>query len=388
MVTGRARILLGCLLAIVVIARGEAHKTTIISKYTYNDDVFPILRERCGRCHVAGGVAPMSLLTYKDAFPWAESIRGELIAGHMPPWNADDGVGRFRNRPAMAAREIDTVLTWATDGTPVGSPLHEPPPSAVSREWPMGAPGLVLPLPAAYEMPADTSDEVREFTLGTSFPESRLVRAVDLLPGTPAIVRNATVALKAQPETILAVWLPGEDPVPTAMGTAFALPAGAELLVRIHYKKSYTYEGQAMTDRSSVGLYFATGPATPLRTWVVGPAGARSERVTFDRSVDEDLEALAIHADPSLTNARFEVDVVAADGKRTPVIRFAARPDWTRRYWFEPPLALARGSRVEVVAAINGADGLVLPTAVPTPPQSDGSVMRLSLDVVPARAAR
>ena len=54
--------------------RGEAHKP-ITSKYTYNDDVFPIVRDRCGRCHIAGGVAPMSLMTYKDAFPWAESIR-------------------------------------------------------------------------------------------------------------------------------------------------------------------------------------------------------------------------------------------------------------------------------------------------------------------------
>ena len=65
--------------------KGDAHKP-ITSPYTYNDDVFPILRDRCGRCHVPGGVAPMSLMTYKDAYPWGESIRTELIAGHMPPW--------------------------------------------------------------------------------------------------------------------------------------------------------------------------------------------------------------------------------------------------------------------------------------------------------------
>ncbi len=54
--------------------RGEAHKA-ITSKYTYNDDVFPIVRAKCGNCHVDGGVAPMSLMTYEEAFPWAESIR-------------------------------------------------------------------------------------------------------------------------------------------------------------------------------------------------------------------------------------------------------------------------------------------------------------------------
>ena len=70
------------LLAVIVIAaeRGEAHKP-ITSPYTYNEEVFPILRERCGHCHVAGGVAPMSLMTFTDAFPWGESIRTELVAG-------------------------------------------------------------------------------------------------------------------------------------------------------------------------------------------------------------------------------------------------------------------------------------------------------------------
>ena len=76
----------------LAIQPGEAHKA-ITSKYTYNDDVFPILRDRCASCHVPGGVAPMSLMTYDDAFPWAESIRAELVAAHMPPWNADEGYG-------------------------------------------------------------------------------------------------------------------------------------------------------------------------------------------------------------------------------------------------------------------------------------------------------
>ena len=99
---------------------GEAHKA-ITSKYTYNDDVFPILRDRCSRCHVTGGVAPMSLMTYDDAFPWAESIRAELVAGHMPPWNADEGFGNLKRAHTLSPKEIDVVLTWATGGNPRGA---------------------------------------------------------------------------------------------------------------------------------------------------------------------------------------------------------------------------------------------------------------------------
>ncbi len=52
-----------CLVAVLLLALPvDAHKG-ITSKYNYNEDVFPILNQRCGKCHVAGGVAPMSLLS-------------------------------------------------------------------------------------------------------------------------------------------------------------------------------------------------------------------------------------------------------------------------------------------------------------------------------------
>jgi hypothetical protein len=35
------------------------------------------------------------------------------------------------------------------------------------------------------------------------------------------------------------------------------LPPGADLIATIHYKKTWKYEGQALTDQSSLGLYLA-----------------------------------------------------------------------------------------------------------------------------------
>src|SRR5881396_2492875 len=82
------------------VERGEAHNP-FRSKYSYNDDIFPIVRDRCGRCHVPDGVAPMSLVTYRDAFAWGESLRSEIMANHMPPWHAQEGSIRFKNAPAI-----------------------------------------------------------------------------------------------------------------------------------------------------------------------------------------------------------------------------------------------------------------------------------------------
>ena len=42
---------------------------------TFTKDVAPILQRSCQNCHRPGAIAPMSLLTYDDARPWARSIR-------------------------------------------------------------------------------------------------------------------------------------------------------------------------------------------------------------------------------------------------------------------------------------------------------------------------
>ena len=64
----------------------------ITSKYNYNEHVFPIFRDRCARCHYQGGPTPMSLTTYQDALPWAESMREQLVGEKMPPWYATQGL--------------------------------------------------------------------------------------------------------------------------------------------------------------------------------------------------------------------------------------------------------------------------------------------------------
>src|SRR5215207_4555672 len=126
---------------------GEAHKP-ITSPYTFNDDVFPIVKEKCGSCHVSGGIAPMSLLTHAEAVPWGESLRAELMAGHMPPWPIDSPPTRYRNVQPLTARELNVLMTWASGGTPTGSADKSPPGATRDARWPLGTPDLVLPLPS------------------------------------------------------------------------------------------------------------------------------------------------------------------------------------------------------------------------------------------------
>jgi len=371
---------------------GSAHKP-ITSPYTYNDDVYPILRDRCGTCHVSGGVAPMSLMTHADAVPWGESIRTEILAGHMPPATVDEAPTRFRNAPGLSPREMNLLLTWVTGGTPIGSPDKDPQPMTRAAAWPLGQPDVTLQLPTESVVGPDERERTVEYIVPTGTTERRWLRAVDLLPGTAAMVRAATIALRAPAsaaegtERMLALWLPGEDPVALDAGFGFELPASAELVVRVLYRKTWEYERKELRDRSTVGLYFATAPATGVQALRLAPdytAVATPERFAFRRVLTDDLRALAIYPEAGLNNASVKIVATRPDKTRADLIAFHPRRDWSRRYWFREPIQLPRGTTIEVTVLFDDEaplSPLSLSPAAATRP--DLSSMRLTLNVVP-----
>ena len=379
---------------ILTVERGSAHKP-ITSPYTYNDDVFPIVRDRCGKCHVSGGIAPMSLMTHADAVPWGESIRTEVLAGHMPPGAVDEAPARFRNAPGLSPREMNLLLTWVTGGTPIGDAAKDPKPVARDTTWPLGPPDLTLPLPAESVVGENERERRAEFIVPTGTTERRWLRAVDVLPGNAAMVRAATIAVRspsaagagAAPERMLALWLPGDDPIAVDAGFGFELPSSAELVVRVLYRKTWEYERKELKDRSTVGLYFAPAPATSVHALRLAPdytAVGNAERFAFRRVLTEDTRALAIYPETGLNNASVKVVATRPDKTRVDLFAVHPRPDWSRRYWFREPIPLPRGTTIEVTVLFDDEAPLMplsLSPATAMPP--DLSSMRLTLNVAP-----
>ncbi len=338
----RALPIIAAVLAAVVFhsIRVEAHKP-ITSKYTYTEDVFPIVNARCGGCHAAGGVAPMSLLSYKEAFPWAESIRVELLANHMPPSFEEPGYGDIRRPTRLSPRELDVLLTWVTGGTPEG-PAKRLSASPLKNEWKIGKPDLVFQMPAPFIVAADTMEATQEFVL-TSTTADRWIRAADVLPGTPAIVRNAVVFSRSAADeepNVLALWNPGDPPANPPGGSAFRWPAGSELVLRVHYLKTWTYDGKAVSDRSSVGVYLANGTLDKE---------IRSVSINGNAyTLEQDTQAVAIRIEAKEADKKLKLEAIRPDGTRIPMISLLTRPTWNRRYWFSRPVALPRGTRINI----------------------------------------
>jgi len=249
---------------LVLTSRGMAHKG-ITSKFTYNGDVHSIFLNRCSRCHIEGGVGPMSLLKYEEAFPWAESLRTELLSAYgelsaearRATVDPHDFVKAAHRQ--ISARELDIVLDWATGGTPEGDKAQAPPETTLRIDWAGGPPDLIAKMPDRYHMNATAMEATHEAAMTIQTQSPVTVARIDVLPGNPAIVRSALLSLRLPDGTtqLLATWAPRQVPGPVAVKPHVRVVPGAHIVARIHYKKTWKYEGQPMSDLSLVGLYFA-----------------------------------------------------------------------------------------------------------------------------------
>src|SRR5882672_12197887 len=115
-----ALLLTGALVAPWARAQAAADATT------FTRDVAPILNAKCVTCHRPGEVAPMALLTYQDARPYARAIKEKVASRQMPPWFADKSAGAFANDPSLTAQEIATITQWVDAGAPQGDPKDMP----------------------------------------------------------------------------------------------------------------------------------------------------------------------------------------------------------------------------------------------------------------------
>ena len=97
-------------------------QTAAANAPTFSKDVAPIFQDKCEACHRPDSIAPMSLVTYKEARPWARSIRARVADHTMPPWNIDHSVGvqAFKNDRSLDEKQIDTITKWVDAGAPEG----------------------------------------------------------------------------------------------------------------------------------------------------------------------------------------------------------------------------------------------------------------------------
>lgn len=146
--------------AVCLLARAGAAHDPPRATVTWNRDIAPLVHARCVRCHSPDGPGPMSLVTYKEARPWARAMREEVLARRMPKWHAAHGYGQFANDRSLSPFEIALVVAWVDGGAVKGADPVTPEPRSP------------IPDPATAAMPGR---DVRVACNDPSLPAGRLL---------------------------------------------------------------------------------------------------------------------------------------------------------------------------------------------------------------------
>jgi hypothetical protein len=172
-------------LAVAAIAAAAEPPSTV----TFTKDVLPILQKNCQSCHRPGQVAPMSLLSYQEARPWARAIKNAVTLKKMPPWFADPDYGHFTNDRSLSEREIDTLTKWADTGAAEGDPLAAPAPIDWPKDGWIIQPEIVMDLPP-HDVPAKGVLEWELIAFPAPFKGDTWLTSMEILPGDASVVHH------------------------------------------------------------------------------------------------------------------------------------------------------------------------------------------------------
>jgi hypothetical protein len=358
---------------------------------TFYKDVLPILQSRCQECHRPGEAAPMPLLSYQQARPWAKAIRDAVLSGKMPPWHADPHIGKFSNARTLTGVEREVLTGWAAGGAKEGNPKDAPAPKAYTDGWTIGKPDVIIDMGTDYTVPASGTIQYTYFVAPTGFTEDKWIEKIEVRPGSRAVVHHIVVEARRpgakrfsqakpgvpfvpeksqdsrdpRPDTgagnlgviaeteIVTIFVPGGDPYQTRPGQARLIKAGSDLIIQMHY----TAAGKETVDRSRVGIIFAKEPPKERvanlfidnRRFKI-PAGTADHRAEGRVTLQDDAVIQAIFPHAHVRGKAYEVSVKRPGGQPESILRVPKYDfNWQHTYYLEEPLKLPKGTEVTIV---------------------------------------
>ena len=395
-----------CLVLGVAVAASQRHTAAADAQVTFHKDVLPILQKNCQSCHRPGQVAPMSLLTFRDARPWARAMKTKVESRQMPPWFADPAHGTFANDRSLPQRDIETIARWADTGALEGNPNEAPP----AIEWPADGwqikPDIIVRGPE-FRVPAHTKNDVVEwitYIIPSGFTQDTWITSLEIKPSVLAVthhicftfqphratvkyyvpnwsesprddegaaVNNSTPGIRRLPPGVPSgrqagtdvgggfnCWVPGrvaDDYRP--FGAGKLVPAGSDISFQVHY----TPIGTEVVDRPLIGFTVAKAP--PAKRWmsygIVGggtefaipPNEPNYKSPQFDIEFTADAELVEFMPHMHVRGKDMTYRLVYPDGREQIVLNVPKYDfNWQLLYQPAKPIRVPRGTKLFVDA--------------------------------------
>ncbi len=352
---------------------------------TFHRDIVPIFQKNCQECHRPGGpeisgmIAPMSLVSYEDARPWAKSIRKAVASRAMPPWGAShETSAQIANSRSLAPEEIDLIVRWVDQGAPAGDADDAPQPRVFQDTgWLIGEPDLVLTMPE----PITVGDDVEDWQPYVTFeltpeqlPEPRWIKVAEFKPNCN-IIHHLTATIVPPPDEngnerepfFLGGIATGSEPREYPPGFARRLHPGSKIVLSLHYNKE-PGPGTGIENQVSVGMVFYDDDADvryDLQQTRIGrffdfeiPPGHDNWRIGAAMEIPEWalLTSFSPHMHYRGKDKRYTA--IYPDGTEEVLIDIPRYSfEWQIAYILEEPKLIPPGTRIEVDAHMdNSAD--------------------------------
>ena len=370
----------------------------------FHGDVERILRSHCTDCHQRGGNAPFALVSYENVRRRARMIGEVLEDRRMPPWSASPAHGRFANDPTLSAGDLSKLTRWLGGGMPAGDVAKALPPLPKTDGWQIGKPDAIFEA-GPFEVAAEGQVPYRYVRIPTNLTEDRWVEATQILSTSPEVVHHVLAFTdKAAPPApgVQRPWTPRFDSLSLLEGVkpedrlkwiirlapyitkdmnvggggglngSFAtslaagkgmvyppgraklLPAGATIVLQIHY----TPDGTKRESKTQLGIRFATTPPTePVDSRALAtvafeiPPGEKSYEATSTRVMPRDATLLSMRPHMHLRGKSFRYIAEFPDGKEEILLDVPKWDfEWQVEYVLAEPRLLPKGTRLRAVA--------------------------------------
>ena len=339
---------------------------------SYTDEVVPILKENCVKCHREGAIAPWAMSSHQMIKGFSPMIREVVLTQRMPPGQIDPHVGRpIENVPGLTVEERKRLVRWIDSGSPKdgnSDPLTDI--EAEVQKFSLGEPDIVLEVPS-QSIPATGVIDYRYVPVPLNLDEDVWISGMEFLPGDREVLHHVIAYLTSPADKTakassagsgqnIAGFAPGRQPDYFGEDSGRLIPRGSNLLLQMHY----TTSGREAVDATKVGIFLhKKPPAYVMSGDVVGqrrfmiPPGAKEHKLEATQEIERDALLYQFTPHMHFRGKYMSYEAFYPDGS-SEVLLSVPKYNFNWQYSYRPqePIFLPAGTKLVAKGAMDNSD--------------------------------
>ena len=339
---------------------------------SYTNEIVPILKDNCVKCHRDGAIAPWAMSSHSMIKGFAPMIREVVMTRRMPPGQIDSHVGRqMTNPPGLSVEETKSLVRWIDSGSPkdgLSDPLESVEPKI--EQFSLGEPDLVLEVPS-QSIPATGIIDYRYVPVTLNLDKDVWISGMEFLAGDSEVLHHIIAYLTSPADKTakassagsgqnIAGFAPGRQPDYFGKESGRLIPKGSNLLLQMHY----TTSGREAVDTTQVGIFFhEKPPAYVMSGDVVGqrrfliPPGAKEHKLEASQEIERDALLYQFTPHMHFRGKYMSYEALYPDGT-TEVLLSVPKYNFNWQYSYRPkePVFLPAGTKLIAKGAMDNSD--------------------------------